>query len=90
MFREVAYKARNHGDMLAGLDEFMDKATVLPPSQWDPSIRVDPPSTIPSQANRLKVTEVPRPSHQLSTGGDGGGGGQTGSGQPTKVQFYKM
>ena len=88
VFHEVAYKARQLEDLLAGLDEFMNKATVLPPGQWDPAIRLDPPSNIPSQASRLAIQEVPRPARQVSTAGGGGGGG--GGGPPTKVEFYKM
>lgn len=52
MFHEVAYKARNRGDLMAGIDEFLDKVTVLPPGEWDPQIRLEPPSKVPSQANR--------------------------------------
>ena len=48
----MAYKARNRDDLLAGVDEFLDKVTVLPPGEWDPHIRLEPPSEIPSQADR--------------------------------------
>ena len=27
--------------------------TVLPPGEWDPSIRIEPPDAVPSQDNRL-------------------------------------
>ena len=30
VFHEVAYKACNRGDLSAGIDEFLDKVTVLP------------------------------------------------------------
>ena len=66
---------------MSGMDEFMDKATVLPPSQWDPTIRVDPPSSIPSQADRLKIRGAPKLSHQTTASGVGGGsGGGSGGG----------
>lgn len=32
-----------------GFDEFLDQMTVLPPGQWDPDVRLDPPTTGPSQ-----------------------------------------
>ena len=45
----MAYKARNRDDLLAGIDEFLDQVTVLPPGEWDPSIRIEPPKNVPSQ-----------------------------------------
>jgi anion exchange protein len=44
IFHEVAYKSRTRKDLLAGIDEFLDKTTVLPPGEWDPRIRIEPPS----------------------------------------------
>ena len=32
-----------------GIDEFLDQVTVLPPGEWDPSIRIEPPKNVPSQ-----------------------------------------
>jgi hypothetical protein len=49
VFREVAYKARTRNDILTGIDEFLDQVTVLPPGEWDPKIRIDPPTSVPSQ-----------------------------------------
>ena len=49
VFHDVAYKAKNRGHLLAGVDEFLDAVTVLPPGEWDPSIRIEPPAAIPSQ-----------------------------------------
>nr|XP_049585338.1 sodium bicarbonate cotransporter 3-like [Syngnathus scovelli] len=49
IFHNVAYKAKDRKDLLAGLDEFLDQVTVLPPGEWDPSIRIEPPKNIPSQ-----------------------------------------
>ncbi|MCP3662617.1 MAG: hypothetical protein GY696_09010, partial [Gammaproteobacteria bacterium] len=42
--------------LLDGVDEFLDQVTVLPPGEWDPNIRIEPPSHIPSQEKR-KHTE---------------------------------
>ena len=28
------------------------QVTVLPPGEWDPSIRIEPPASVPSQENR--------------------------------------
>ena len=52
VFHEVAYKARNREDLLAGVDEFLDQVTVLPPGEWDPTIRIEPPKSVPSQQGR--------------------------------------
>lgn len=49
IFSEVAYKAKSREDIMHGFDEFLDQMTVLPPGQWDPDVRLDPPTTAPSQ-----------------------------------------
>ncbi|EPY79111.1 sodium bicarbonate cotransporter 3, partial [Camelus ferus] len=49
IFHDVAYKAKDRNDLLSGIDEFLDQVTVLPPGEWDPSIRIEPPKSVPSQ-----------------------------------------
>lgn len=49
VFHDVAYKSKTREDLLAGVDEFLDAVTCLPPGAWDPKIRIEPPSTLPSQ-----------------------------------------
>ncbi|XP_061760677.1 sodium-driven chloride bicarbonate exchanger-like isoform X2 [Nerophis ophidion] len=58
VFHDVAYKAKDRNDLVAGIDEFLDQVTVLPPGEWDPSIRIEPPKNVPSQEKR-KVPPVP-------------------------------
>jgi sodium bicarbonate transporter 10 len=58
VFHDVAYKARNRGHLLAGVDEFLDAVTVLPPGEWDPSIRIEPPAAVPSQVNTIPNINV--------------------------------
>ncbi|XP_042200106.1 electroneutral sodium bicarbonate exchanger 1 isoform X2 [Callorhinchus milii] len=58
IFHDVAYKAKDRSDLLAGIDEFLDQVTVLPPGEWDPSIRIEPPKNVPSQEKR-KLPGVP-------------------------------
>ncbi|XP_031572132.1 electroneutral sodium bicarbonate exchanger 1-like isoform X2 [Actinia tenebrosa] len=58
IFHEVAYKANCRQDLLSGMDEFLMQGTVLPPGEWDPSIRIEPPATVPSQEKRLKWGEL--------------------------------
>lgn len=64
VFHEVAYKAQCREDLLAGIDEFLMQVTVLPPGEWDPSIRIEPPDAVPSQDKRLESAK---------SGGGGGG-----------------
>lgn len=59
IFHEVAYRAKNRGHLLAGVDEFLDAVTVLPPGEWDPAIRIEPPAAIPSQDTRKRPPEKP-------------------------------
>ncbi|KAG8004770.1 Sodium-driven chloride bicarbonate exchanger, partial [Nibea albiflora] len=47
IFHDVAYKAKDRNDLVAGIDEFLDQVTVLPPGEWDPSIRIEPPKNVP-------------------------------------------
>ncbi|XP_070164523.1 electroneutral sodium bicarbonate exchanger 1 isoform X9 [Polyergus mexicanus] len=57
IFHDVAYKAKNRNHLLAGIDEFLDAVTVLPPGEWDPTIRIEPPAAIPSQEVRKRPKE---------------------------------
>ncbi|XP_041798500.1 sodium bicarbonate cotransporter 3-like isoform X2 [Chelmon rostratus] len=58
IFHDVAYKAKDRNDLLSGIDEFLDQVTVLPPGEWDPTIRIEPPKSVPSQEKR-KMKSVP-------------------------------
>ncbi|KTG38143.1 hypothetical protein cypCar_00014949 [Cyprinus carpio] len=53
LFSDVAYKARDREDLIAGIDEFLDEVIVLPPGEWDPKIRIEPPKKIPSADKRF-------------------------------------
>lgn len=59
VFHEVAYRAKNRSHLLAGIDEFLDAVTVLPPGEWDPAIRIEPPAAVPSQDLRKRPPEKP-------------------------------
>lgn len=59
VFHEIAYKAKNRQDLLAGVDEFLDAVTILPPGAWDPSIRIEPPQKVPSQESRKRDPHHP-------------------------------
>ena len=49
IFHIIAYRARDREDLIAGFEEFLNNVTVLPPGEWDPSIRIEPPKSLPSQ-----------------------------------------
>ncbi|XP_057676932.1 sodium-driven chloride bicarbonate exchanger-like isoform X3 [Corythoichthys intestinalis] len=75
VFHDVAYKAKDRNDLVAGIDEFLDQVTVLPPGEWDPSIRIEPPKNVPSQEKR-KIPPLPNGVTDLvETGEHGGHGG---------------
>uniref|UniRef100_A0A4W5RZT2 Anion exchange protein n=1 Tax=Hucho hucho TaxID=62062 RepID=A0A4W5RZT2_9TELE len=57
VFHDVAYKAKDRNDLIAGIDEFLDQVTVLPPGEWDPSIRIEPPKNVPSQEKRRSAAQ---------------------------------
>ncbi|XP_036948409.1 sodium bicarbonate cotransporter 3-like isoform X9 [Acanthopagrus latus] len=57
IFHDVAYKAKDRTDLLSGIDEFLDQVTVLPPGEWDPTIRIEPPKNVPSQMKRKRPSK---------------------------------
>ncbi|XP_008329756.1 sodium bicarbonate cotransporter 3-like isoform X2 [Cynoglossus semilaevis] len=57
IFHDVAYKAKDRTDILSGIDEFLDQVTVLPPGEWDPTIRIEPPKNVPSQMKRKRPSQ---------------------------------
>ncbi|XP_061586698.1 solute carrier family 4 member 4a isoform X3 [Cololabis saira] len=81
VFHDIAYKAKDRQDLLAGIDEFLDEVIVLPPGEWDPTIRIEPPKSLPSSDKRKNMYAGGDPqmnggmSHD---GGHGGGGHATG------------
>ncbi|KAK9523813.1 hypothetical protein VZT92_017703 [Zoarces viviparus] len=74
IFHDVAYKAKDRNDLVAGIDEFLDQVTVLPPGEWDPSIRIEPPKNVPSQEKR-KIPPLPNGVTDLGESGEHGGHG---------------
>ncbi|XP_040079796.1 electrogenic sodium bicarbonate cotransporter 4 isoform X1 [Oryx dammah] len=79
LFSDVAYKARNREDLIAGIDEFLDEVIVLPPGEWDPNIRIEPPKKVPS-ADKRKSVFSPTELGQMNGSVAGGGGGTAGGG----------
>uniref|UniRef100_H0WMX3 Anion exchange protein n=1 Tax=Otolemur garnettii TaxID=30611 RepID=H0WMX3_OTOGA len=78
LFSDVAYKARNREDLIAGIDEFLDEVIVLPPGEWDPNIRIEPPKKVPSADKRKSVFSLAELGQM--NGSVGGGGGMAAGG----------
>uniref|UniRef100_A0A183T889 Band_3_cyto domain-containing protein n=1 Tax=Schistocephalus solidus TaxID=70667 RepID=A0A183T889_SCHSO len=55
VFHEFAVRSTSKNDLLAGVDEFLSASLLLPPSQWDPKSRIDPPPTAPSEEIRRQL-----------------------------------
>ena len=74
LFQHQIFGAGNRDDLLTAVDDFMGSSTVLPPGGWDPAIRIEPPTQIPSaEARQLEKriregydnqqAEIPHESH---------------------------
>ncbi|XP_041109029.1 electrogenic sodium bicarbonate cotransporter 1-like isoform X6 [Polyodon spathula] len=78
VFHDIAYKAKDRQDLLAGIDEFLDEVIVLPPGEWDPAIRIEPPKSLPSSDKRKNMyaggDNVQMNGDTPLDGGHGGGG----------------
>ncbi|XP_034565207.1 electrogenic sodium bicarbonate cotransporter 1-like isoform X2 [Notolabrus celidotus] len=79
VFHDIAYKAKDRQDLLAGIEEFLDEVIVLPPGEWDPDIRIEPPKSLPSSDKRKNMyAGLDQPQMNGDTphdAGHGGGGG---------------
>ncbi|KAK0150792.1 Electrogenic sodium bicarbonate cotransporter 1 [Merluccius polli] len=82
VFHDIAYKAKDRQDLLAGIEEFLDEVIVLPPGEWDPDIRIEPPKSLPSADKRKHMyagAETPQMNGEAPhDGGPGGGGHEVG------------
>uniref|UniRef100_A0A493T7X9 Anion exchange protein n=1 Tax=Anas platyrhynchos platyrhynchos TaxID=8840 RepID=A0A493T7X9_ANAPP len=78
VFHDIAYKARDRQDLIAGIDEFLDEVIVLPPGEWDPAIRIEPPKSLPSSDKRKNMysggENLQMNGDTPHDGGHGGGG----------------
>uniref|UniRef100_A0A8C5GQU1 Anion exchange protein n=1 Tax=Gouania willdenowi TaxID=441366 RepID=A0A8C5GQU1_GOUWI len=81
VFHDIAYKAKDRQDLLAGIEEFLEEVIVLPPGEWDPNIRIEPPKTLPSPDKRKNMyagLEAPQMNGDAPHDDGGGGGHQVG------------
>ncbi|XP_078532536.1 electrogenic sodium bicarbonate cotransporter 1 isoform X2 [Lissotriton helveticus] len=75
VFHDIAYKAKNRQDLIAGIDEFLDEVIVLPPGEWDPTIRIEPPKSLPSSDKRKNMYSGGENLPNGDAAHDEGGGG---------------
>ncbi|CAF0778311.1 unnamed protein product [Rotaria sordida] len=50
--REHAYLSKDSDEILNMMNQFMQDTYVIPPSEWDPSIRIEPPTQYTSKEQR--------------------------------------
>ncbi|CAH1800495.1 unnamed protein product, partial [Owenia fusiformis] len=58
-FGDIAYCSKLKSHLIKGVDKFLDDATVLPPSGWDHTIRIDPPAQISNVTWSASLGEAP-------------------------------
>uniref|UniRef100_A0A8B9PTG9 Anion exchange protein n=1 Tax=Apteryx owenii TaxID=8824 RepID=A0A8B9PTG9_APTOW len=63
-----AVNAEHQEDLIAGINEFLDELTVLPPGKWDPSARIPPPDCLPSLHKRYPGGRAPTAEDKLGPG----------------------
>ncbi|TMS08150.1 Electrogenic sodium bicarbonate cotransporter 1 [Larimichthys crocea] len=87
VFHDIAYKAKDREDLLAGIEEFLDEVIVLPPGEWDPDIRIEPPKSLPSSDKRKNMyAGVDMPQMNGDTPHDAGHGEGGGHGVGEELQ----
>uniref|UniRef100_A0A803YLJ8 Anion exchange protein n=1 Tax=Meleagris gallopavo TaxID=9103 RepID=A0A803YLJ8_MELGA len=55
LFQRIAWQAKHQQDLIAGIDEFLDELTVLPPGKWDLSDRIPPTRCLSSPNKRISM-----------------------------------
>jgi hypothetical protein len=55
--REFAYVAKDKPGVMQMMDRFMQDTYVIPPSEWDPSIRIEPPPKYLSKVRRTSFVD---------------------------------
>ena len=53
--REFAYSSKDSQDVMEMVNRFMHDTYVIPPSEWDPSIRIEPPLTYMSKVTKWVI-----------------------------------
>ncbi|KAL5267330.1 hypothetical protein ACHWQZ_G004393 [Mnemiopsis leidyi] len=53
MFYEAAYTASSKAEVIHGIDRFLEKAIVIPPSEWNPKMKI----TVPEEEEEVEEEE---------------------------------
>lgn len=53
IFQREISNAHSRHDLLGAVDNFMGCSTVLPPGEWNPTIRIEPPAKVESHEMRM-------------------------------------
>ncbi|NXO97129.1 S4A4 protein, partial [Certhia brachydactyla] len=84
LFQRVARQAEHREDLITGIEAFLDELIVLPPGKWDPSVRIPPPSHLPSPRRRTALDPLDQQPHgngDMTTAGDRASPGHPHSGE---------
>ena len=56
--RELFYAAQNREQVIEAVRNFNKSTMVIPPGEWNPKIKIEPPQTYLSKEERKKVSEL--------------------------------
>lgn len=56
--RELFYSAQSKEDIISVVDQFNKGTMVIPPSEWNPKIRIEPPETFLSKVIHLSNDSI--------------------------------
>ena len=56
--RELFYSAQTKNDILSAIDHLNKSTVLIPPSEWDPKIQIEPPLKYRSKKDRLAKPEI--------------------------------
>uniref|UniRef100_A0A8C5TIG7 Anion exchange protein n=1 Tax=Malurus cyaneus samueli TaxID=2593467 RepID=A0A8C5TIG7_9PASS len=84
LFSDVAYKARDREDLIAGIDEFLDEVIVSRPASGTPTSASSRPKKCPRKSV-FSLNEVGQMNGTAGGAGAGGGGGGSEDGEMPEV-----
>ncbi|KAI3381426.1 hypothetical protein SNEBB_000871 [Seison nebaliae] len=58
VYKEIAYSCENRSEFIQMFDYFMFDAMVIPPSEWNPLLDIEPPEKILTKENRKQMPNI--------------------------------
>ena len=55
LFQNDIHEAQEKKEILTAIDDFLEQSTVIPPGQWDTTIRLEPPDRTPSKVSLIRI-----------------------------------